>query len=215
MRKLLFFCYFFIFSFSVLAVQKAVTEQGDIVLLNTNGTWQYEDEKTVITSELTLNPETFVKDKDSNFTLKSLKTSSTFSINAKQWDFGKNNGDDHAVAEYTFQLKNSDLYGMAISEQIEIDVNELTNIAFENAKVAAPNAEIVKKEYRVVNGHKVIYMEIIGTIQSIQFKYFGYYYSDATGSTQYLAYTGANLEKKYKKEINNFLNGFSSNYDVE
>jgi len=67
----------------------------------------------------------------------------------------------------------------------------------------------LKKEYRIVNGNKVIYMEMIGTIQSVKFKYLGYYYSNSSGSTQYLANTSTNLVDKYKTDINNFLNGFS------
>jgi len=196
------------FSFSVIASKKAVTEEGDVVILNDDGTWEYEDGNASDYVELAVNPDTFSKNEKSNFTLKSTKTSATFSINPKKWEFKKNKG-DHDSAEYTFKLKGNDLYGMAISEQLEIEIEELTKIAFENAKGAAPDAKVVKKEYRIVNGHKVIYMEIVGTIQSIKFKYLGYYYSDSSGSTQYLAYTGINLENKYKEEINNFLNGFS------
>ncbi len=196
------------FSFSVIASKKAVTEEGDVVILNDDGTWEYEDGNASDYIELAVNPNVFSKNEKSNFTLKSTKTSATFSINPKKWEFKKNKG-DHDSAEYTFKLKGNDLYGMAISEQLEIEIEELTKIAFENAKGAAPDAKIVKKEYRIVNGHKVIYMEIVGTIQSIKFKYLGYYYSDSSGSTQYLAYTGINLENKYKEEINNFLNGFS------
>ena len=48
-----------------------------------------------------------------------------------------------------------------------------------------------------------------GTIQGIKFSYFGYYYSDKSGSTQLLAYTASNLADKYKIEIENFLNGLS------
>ena len=51
-------------------------------------------------------------------------------------------------------------------------------------------------------------MEMKGTIQGIKFMYFGYYHSDDTGSTQFVAYTGSNLTSKYKSEIYDFLNGF-------
>ena len=120
----------------------------------------------------------------------------------------KNKTGDLAI-EYTFDFNGRDLYGMVITEQVEIAVEELAKIAFANAKAGAPDAKVVKKEYRMVNGVKVIYMEMTGTIQSIKFKYFGYYYSDSTGSTQFLSYTGANLEKKYSADIQAFLNGFS------
>lgn len=198
------------FTFSAVAGKKAMTEEGDVVILNDDGTWRYEEGKASDAIELAMNPNTFKTDQKSNFALKSTKTNSSFAINSKKWKFKKNeNG--HESAEYTFQLKNGDLYGMAITEQVEVGVEALADLAFDNAKDAAPDTEIVKKEYRTVNGNKVIYMEMVGTIQSIKFRYLGYYYSNSTGSTQYLAYTGDNLVDKYETEIDNFLNGFSVN----
>lgn len=204
---ILLFCFF---SFNTLASKKAMTEEGDVVILNDNGTWKYEDGKAADDIVLAINPGTFTKPDTSNFDIKSTKTNSVFAINPKKWKFKKSeNG--HEAAEYTFQLKDSDLYGMAISEQVEIEVESLTQIAFENAKGVAPDIKVVKKEYRFVNGYKVIYMEMIGTIQSIKFKYLGYYYSNSSGSTQYLVYTADNLVEKYQNDINNLLNGFSIN----
>ena len=198
-----------VFSFSVIASKKAVTEEGDVVILNEDGTWNYEDGKASDDIEIPINPNTFKKHNKSKFALKSSKTNASFSINPKKWKF-KKNANGQKAAEYSFEFKNGDLYGMAISEQVEIGVEDLVKIAFDNAKDAAPDAKVVKKEYRTVNGHKVIYMEMVGTIQSIKFKYLGYYYSNSTGSTQYLAYTGTNLVEKYKTDIDNFLNGFSA-----
>lgn len=198
------------FAFSAVASKKAITDEGDVVILNDDGTWRYEEGKSSSDIEIPINSGTFNKHKKSSFALKSTKTNAVFSIDPKKWKFKKSANVSDA-AEYTFELKGGDLYGMAISEQVEIAVDELVKIAFDNAKAAAPDAKIVKKEYRVVNGHKVIYMEILGTIQSIKFKYLGYYFSNSSGSTQYLVYTGANLETKYKTDINNFLNGFSVN----
>ncbi len=198
------------FTFSAVASKKAMTEEGDVVILNDDGTWRYEEGKALDAIELAINPNTFKTDQKSNFALKSTKTNSSFAINSKKWKFKKNeNG--HESAEYTFQLKNGDLYGMAITEQVEVGVEALADLAFDNAKDAAPDTEILKKEYRTVNGNKVIYMEMVGTIQSIKFRYLGYYYSNSSGSTQYLAYTGDNLVDKYETEIDNFLNGFSVN----
>lgn len=196
------------FSFNVIASKKAVTDEGDVVILNNDGTWSYEDGKPSDDIDIPINPNTFNKHKKSNFALKSTKNNSSFSINSKKWKFKKNKNGQEA-AEYTFELKDGDLYGMAISEEIEMDVETLANVAFDNAKGVAPDIKIVKKEYRIVNGNKVIYMEMAGTIQSMKIKYFGYYYSNSSGSTQYLAYTSTNLEGKYLKNINNFLNGFS------
>lgn len=200
---------FFIFalSFSALASIKAVTEEGEVVILKDDGTWLYEDGTSIERAPIITNPKTFSKGEESSFKLKSTKTDSIFWIEPKKWKFKKNNN-GHDVAEYTFTVKGTDLYGMVISEQWEMDLEDLADLAINNAKEAAPDIKVVKQEYRIVNGHKVIYMEMEGTIQSIKFTYLGYYYSDKSGSTQYLTYTGTNLVKKYRKDIDDFLNGF-------
>lgn len=199
-----------VFSFNIMANTKAVTEEGEVVILNDDGTWNYEKEnkKNSKTIEIPMNSGVFTKSSTSSFNLKSTKTNASFSFDPKKWKFKKNeNG--HEAAEYTFELKNGDLYAMVVSEQIEIELEQLVNIAFDNAKEFDSDAKVTKKEYRIVNGHKVIYMEIVGTIQSVKFKYLGYYFSNSTGSTQYLTYTGVNLVEKYQTDIDKFLNGFS------
>lgn len=199
-------------SASAYSAQKAITEEGDVVILNTDGTWRFEEPKLNQSTEIAVNSEKFVKPKDATFALKSKKTDAVVWFNPKDWTFKKNNN-GHDVAEYTFNNKDLDLYGMVISEQFEIQVEQLADIAVENARSAATDVEVIKKEYREVNGKKVIYMEMEGTIQSIKFTYLGYYYSDESGSTQLLAYTGANLVAKYRKDIEAFLNGFNTRED--
>ena len=94
-----------------------------------------------------------------------------------------------------------DLYGMTITEGIEVEVEALSDLAISNAKSAAPDINVAKKEYSMVNGKKVIYMEMRGTIKSIKFTYLGYYYSDKSGSTQLITYTATNLVEKYQSDI--------------
>lgn len=157
--------------------------------------------------EIKTNSAIFEKPADSNVVLKSKTNNSTFAINAKQWAFVKNTSNNAGV-EYNLNLKEGDLYAMIITERIEIAVEDLIDIAFENAKSVAPDAKVIKKEYRIVNGKKIIYMEMTGTIKGIKFQYLGYYFSDASGSTQYVVFTGENLVNQYKIEIDHLLNGF-------
>lgn len=96
-----------IFSLNVIASKKAVTEDGDVVILNDDGTWIYEDGKASNIVEITINSNIFKKDSRSNFALKSSKTNSSFSINPKKWKFNKNENGQEA-SEYAFQLKNGD-----------------------------------------------------------------------------------------------------------
>lgn len=198
-----------LFTFGAVASQKAVTEQGDVVILNDDGTWVYQEGKPAKEQVITINPQNFSKPENSKFQLKSNRTNAAFWIDPKKWSF-KKNANGHDSAEYTFNVKGQDLYAMVISEQLEIELEQLAVLALDNARNAAADIKVVNKEYRMVNGKKVIFMEMEGTIQSIKFTYMGYYYSDESGSTQYLAYTGSNLVKKHQKDIMNFLNGFTT-----
>lgn len=204
--------YFFIvicaFSLMVHADQRAVTDEGEIVILKDDGTWVYEGSDTNQISEIPINDGVFEKSEESSFRIKSTKNNSEYWINPKKWDFAK--AESKSEAEYQFKLKNGDLYGLAITEEIEIDVENLAQIALQNAKQVAPDARITKQEYRMVNGNKVIYMEMQGTIQGIDFTYLGHYFSNSSGATQYLTYTGTSLVKNYQSEIETFLNGFST-----
>ena len=196
-----------LFSAFAVAGKKAVTEDGDVVILNDDGTWVYESAIPQSEAELKMNPGTFSKPDNASFKIKSGKTDANFWINPKKWKFEKNL-DGNAPSEYTFQLKGEDLYAMAITERLAMNLDSLADQALENAKDAAPDTRILKKEYRMVNGNKVIYLEMEGTIQGVKFRYLGYYHSNDAGVTQYLTYTGANLVKDYQEEIDNFLNGF-------
>lgn len=190
------------------AAQQAVTDTGEVVILNDDGTWKYSSEPEKASAKLTTNKQIFKKPRNSYFQLKSSKNDSAFWLDTKKWAFTKET--NNKEAEYEFKLKGEDLYAMAITEAIEIDVNSLTDIALSNAKIAAPDVQVIKKEYRIVNNQKVIYMEIQGTLQSIKFTYLGYYYTSPAGSTQLIVYTGTNLVSKYRNEINDMLNGLST-----
>ena len=186
----------------------AITENGETVILKEDGSWRYEDTNTAESESIETDLKKYKKSKDATFNLKSKATNVSFWINPKEWSFAR--GGKNEPSEYSFSIPNTDLYGMVISEGLEIKPEQLVKIAFQNAKAASPDVKIIRKEYREVNGKKVIHMVMRGTIQSIDFTYIGYYYSDKSGSTQFLTYTGTNLVDKYKSQIYSLLNGFDT-----
>lgn len=196
-----------LFSLTLHASQRAVTDEGDIVILNDDGTWHFDDPTAVEVEEIPTNEQPFVKPDKSSFKVKSTRNNSEVWLDAKKWTFEKSKSND--AAEYSFVLKGKDLYGMFITEQIEIGIESLTQIALDNAKAGAPDMKVIKKEYRNVNSVPVIYMEMQGTLQGTSFTYLGYYHSNESGTTQFITYTGTSLVKKYRSEIQDFLNGFS------
>lgn len=207
MKKLVLIAIAAMFSFTCFAVQKAMTDKGEEVLLYDNGTWKFANERLNKPAEFKYNKKKYYKSKKATFELKSKKNDVAVWLDPKKWSFSKSKS--NSEAEYQFQLKGADLHGLLISEAIEIKVETLVNIALENAKRAAPDARIVSQEYRTVNGLRLVQLNILGTIQGIKFSYLGYYYSNSKGTTQLLTFTSENLFPKYRKAAETFLNGLT------
>ncbi|MEO9476109.1 MAG: hypothetical protein ABJG41_11255 [Cyclobacteriaceae bacterium] len=184
---------------------RAVTETGDEVILYNDGSWSFVD-GDIEDSEIPVNETLFEKDKKASFQVKSKKLGVGLSINPKEWAFTKST--DNESAEFEFQMRGEDLYGMMITEKFEIPLETLKGIALDNARSAANDIQLMKEEYRMVNGVKVLMMQIKGSLQGIKFIYFGYYYSSSMGTVQLVTYTGEGLFEEYYSKAEIFLNGF-------
>lgn len=206
MKRILYPCFLLLFySFSASAQINAVTDDGKEVLLSTDGTWKY---KTDITPgyETRLDTLTFEKGKDATFLLKGQKVKYGVWLDPKKWKFKAGEEDDSK--EYKLILKGEDAYAMIIPERIIIPTNNLVEIALKNSKKAAPDARLVRQEIRKINGVVVTLAEIRGTIEGINFVYLGYYYGDKEGTVQFVTCTSDKLYSKYKKGMEDLLNGF-------
>ncbi len=196
-----------LFAFTANAGQIATTDKGEIVILNNDGTWSYQNAEAQKQVEIKTNKTTFNKPAGATFFLKSTRNKSAFWVDPKKWLFKK--ASDKSPSEYEFELKGMDLYGLAVTEGIEVSLEALAQVAVENARDSAPDAQVVAQEYRMVNGIKVLYQQMNGTTKGMKLSWIGYYFSDKSGSTQFLTYTSTNLVEKYKAEIESFLNGFT------
>ncbi len=205
MKKIIFALAFF-GVLTVQAQQKAVTEVGDEVLLFENGTWKYANKEAETSTFVPTNTDLFEKDEDATFLLKSTKVDIGVWLDPTEWSFQKSQ--DNLEAEYELQLKGEDLYGMIIAEKVEIPIENLKEIALENGRDAAPDLAVVQEEYRIVNGQKVLFLQLNGTLQGIKFTYYGYYYSSPTGTVQFITYTSQGLLNSYIEDCEKILNGF-------
>jgi hypothetical protein len=196
---------FFISTITIISAQeKAVTEKGEEVILYADGSWSYLDSESEV-KEIPENKKAFKKSKNASFLLKSSRVNLGFWLDPKKWSFKKaaNNED----AEYELQLRDGDLYGMIITEKVEVPLEALKDIAIENGRAVAPDLKIVKEEYRTVNGTKVLLIQMNGTTQGIKFSYYGYYYSNSNGTIQFVTYTSQNLLDTYVNDCEELLNG--------
>jgi hypothetical protein len=184
---------------------KAITENGEEVVLFENGQWEYTEGNEYVEEEILMNPVKFTRPATSAFLLKSSKFNVGTYLDSKKWTIEKGKGDD--AYEYQLTLNQGDLYAMMITEQVEIPLESLKAIALENARDVAPDVYVVKEEYRMVNGLRVLMMQMNGTLSGIKFSYYGYYFSSEKGTIQFIGYTSQNLLSKYQKTIEDLLNG--------
>lgn len=204
---------FLLLSFSVnsYAVQKAITDEGQIIILNSNNTWYFENSKPSIIPNASLNSKNFSKIDSQSFKIKALPTAMELYIDPEKWSFSNDRKNFGRLSFHPKSLKNSDIYGLLVSEAIEIDFDSFTEIALSNAKNLAADMKIVSREYRVVNGSKILYIEMEGTYKSIKTKCVGYYASNKSGNAQLLVFSASNIIDSKRFEIEEFLNGFVGN----
>jgi hypothetical protein len=184
---------------------KAITENGEEVVLFQNGQWEYVESGEVVDEVILMNPVKFTRPTTSTFLLKSTKLNVGTYLDSKKWTIEKGKGDD--AFEYQLTLNQGDLYAMMITEQVEIPLESLKEIALDNARDVAPDVYVVKEEYRMVNGIRVLMLQMNGTLSGIKFSYYGYYFSSEKGTIQFIGYTSQNLLAKYQKTIEDLLNG--------
>ena len=110
-------------------------------------------------------------------------------------------------AEFSLKHVSGDAYAIIIAERIQTPISTLRDLVLENAKEAAPDAEIVFEKELLVNGAKFLNLHIKGTAQGIPFIYDGYYWSGKKGNLQVMAFTGQNLFDEFERDIINLLNG--------
>jgi hypothetical protein len=185
-------------------ITKAVTENGDEVVLYSNGTWKFTND-SLLKSDIRTEIKPFYKNENATFLVKSNKTNFGIWINPKEWSFNKYTNDE--VKEYEFQLKKGDVYGILISEKVNIPLEGFKEIAVANASKAAKDLEIVKQEFRTINNTKVLFMEFVGTLKGIKFHYMNYYFSDDSGCHQLIVFTSENLINEHRTSIEDLLNG--------
>ncbi len=202
----------FVLSFSstvIIAQKKAVTENGDEVLLYPDGTWKYASNPDSEDSIAT-NPTLFKKSSNATFLLKSRNNEMGFWLDPKKWNFKKSEASSDA--EFEIDLKGQSVQATIITENSAIPIESYPYIALVNGKSASPDLQIVSKEYRMVNNVKVLCMKMEGSQAGIKFCYSGYYFSTENATVQFITFTYKNLLIKYSKDIDEILNGLVELY---
>ena len=199
-----YFFFYILISSTAYSQISAVTENGDEVFLYDDNTWIYKNENLSNKSLSSISNPIYNYDKNSTFLVKSNTINMGVYIDPKKWSFNKSLSDEY---EYEFELKNEELFAMMINEKIEMPLENLKELAFDNFSFAADDARIVNQEFRSVNDLLILMLHMEGKIEGLSVFYYGYYFSSDKGTTQFVTYTTTNLFDAYKSEIEKFLNG--------
>lgn len=181
---------------------RATTDDGRTVILKKDGSWQFA-KPSKSSSEA---GSVYQKPRKSSSVLKVKGERFLIWYDPSKWTQKRSD-----ASKTFFEYKDGDLYAMIIAERIGMTMEGLKEIAVKNALAAAPDAKVIFEETRTVNGNKVLCMRIEGTIKSIQFFYYGYYYTGKPGTIQVITYTSRNLFSEYQSEMADFLNGLVVN----
>lgn len=181
-------------------VIKAVTEDGREVILRSDGTWKFVEDSTDVADT---SDSVFVKPASSTDVLKLKGDHFEIWYDPSLWIMRPSQDPDKTQLEE----KNGDVYAIIIAERFQMTLDNLKQMALNNALKAAPDAQIIYQQYRNVNGRRLLCMKISGTINSIKFVYYSYYYAGPAGILQLITFTSANLLPEYESEMTDFLDG--------
>lgn len=183
---------------------RGTTDDGRKVLLRDDGTWEYA--AAAKTSRATASG-THEKPSEATTLFKAKGDKFLLWYDPLTWHQKKSADGDKT----TFVHKDGDVYAMVLAERFGMTLEALKDLAIRNAQKAATDARVTSEEYRTVNGKKVLCMKMEGTIEGIQFIYYGYYYAGKAGIIQLITYTAQNLLPEYEADMTQFLNGLVIN----
>jgi len=108
-----------------------------------------------------------------------------------------------------FNNVNGQSYVIVVSEAIPFPLTAFEEIAIENAKKLDPNAKLLSKERRMVNGTEMQVLHFTATRATIPFHFYGYYSASATGSAQVVTYTAESVFDANLAAFDAFLDGLT------
>lgn len=193
---------------SASAQVKAVTENGEEVILYSDGTWK-STEAPKPGWETRLDTLVVTKSEKSTFLVKGKKLKYGIWMNPKKWTFSGEKNASVPAAEYFFRFKEGDLYAMTVPEEVQVSFESLPKLALKLAQNMDPNAHVTHEDIRIVNGSLVRYIEMKATVEGMELVYVGYYYSGKEGIIRFLGFMSQNLLTKYRKDIDELLSGFT------
>jgi hypothetical protein len=194
---------------SVSSALTAMTEEGEVVILRNDKTWEYERDikkGSVENDGITETNKVTRKSKSATFPLKAGPTSFKVYFDPKKWKILDKDKDEGNRINLRSR-EGLDIYASIISESIELSLPTLMDAVLQNAKNFTPDITVNKKEYRKVNNTKSVYLEMVANYKGSPFTYRGVYTSDKSGSVQLFVYSTQRILDENQDLVNDLLAG--------
>jgi hypothetical protein len=214
MQKIVFNFIFILFtSFSLSANEgvDAITEDGQGVVLYSNGTWAFKLEP--ILPQIKKNKKvkilptpTPVKNKKVNpkSILKGKHNAYKIVYDNTLWKKTSSANDD---AEIQLEHKAGNGFAMVIFDRSPISLEDLKKQVLTTMRSVASKVEIISEEKKRIKGHQIMLLKINSTIEDTPFSYFNYYASGKWGTIQFVTYTASALMADYEADFTTLLDG--------
>ena len=188
----------------LIAQIKAITDTGDEIILLDDKTWRYKIEKNKL--DLNTNKKTS-ETNNSNQLIKSNIGDFGVSINpntikTNSYSFNKD-------AEFTFASKNGKFWALFMTEKISFPLKFLKDLKIKSMKDKIESFEILKEDERIVNGMKIMHVQLKGTSKNFNFVYCIYFASSESSTSQLFSYCLESDFENNRENMYKFLDGFT------
>jgi hypothetical protein len=125
-------------------------------------------------------------------------------------DFDQSKWKEGKVENGRFSLRHASggAYAFIIAEPTAVELDALPEIVISHARAEDPEAKIVLREKRLVNGVEVWCLKLEFKAKTIPFAYYGYYFGGKAGTVQIVTCARQNLAGDYENDFQEFLDGF-------
>lgn len=110
--------------------------------------------------------------------------------------------------DLNFQHVSGEAGFRVVAERMKLSYDELERVAIANARNADPAATVVRRGWRLVNGDRLMVLEIQATVSGLPWTYLGHYYAGPAGTIQIVTWTTTNLLETHRAAFDAIASGF-------
>ncbi|MBW2715250.1 MAG: hypothetical protein JRD03_04200 [Deltaproteobacteria bacterium] len=127
------------------------------------------------------------------------------------WEMAPRFPESSQETEFTLKHETGGAWALVITESTPMSIAALRYAILANAQRTDPDAKIVFEEDRIVNGTRVLCVEMAFAPNQIPITYFGYYWASDEGVVQVVTFAERHLFPRFKDDATALLNGLMVN----